>query len=71
MRVPYDHKKTNHYRMKSLLKNLGPVIILAGVIVLAVYFFTSSNSNTYLWATGLIMLLGLVYHVVINKLLTE
>jgi membrane protein YdbS with pleckstrin-like domain len=57
--------------MKSLLKNLGPVIILIGVVVLAVYFFTGSNSNTYLLTSGLIMLLGLVFHVVINRIVTE
>jgi len=54
--------------MKTILRFLGPIIILVGVIILAIYFFTQSSSNTYLIAAGVTMLLGIVAHVILNKL---
>ena len=54
--------------MKTILGFLGPIIVLAGVIILAIYFFTQSSSNTYLIAAGVTMLIGLVVHVILNKI---
>jgi membrane protein YdbS with pleckstrin-like domain len=53
--------------MKTLLKFLGPILILVGVIILSVYFFTKSNSNIYLASAGIVMILGLLSHIVINR----
>ncbi|MCE5331928.1 MAG: hypothetical protein LLF95_07290 [Bacteroidales bacterium] len=53
--------------MKNLLKNLGPIMILVGVIILAIYFFTESNSNTYLASAGIIMVVGFFTHIFTNK----
>ncbi len=53
--------------MKNLLKNLGPIMILVGVIILAIYFFTESNSNIYLASAGIIMVVGFFTHILTNK----
>ena len=53
--------------MNNLLKNLGPILILVGVVILAVYFFTESNSNNYLISAGALMVLGFVAHIFLNK----
>jgi len=53
--------------MKELVKYLGPILILIGVIILAVYFFTESSSNSYLAAAGIIMVVGFLGHIIINK----
>lgn len=53
--------------MKNLLKNLGPILVLIGVVLLAIYFFTESNSNNYLISAGVIMIVGLFAHIFLNK----
>ncbi len=53
--------------MNNLLKNLGPILILVGVVVLAIYFFTESNSNNYLISAGVLMVLGFIAHIFLNK----
>ena len=53
--------------MKSLLVNVGPILMLIGVIILSVYFFTASNSNTYLMSAGALMVVGFATHIIINK----
>ena len=53
--------------MKNLLKNLGPVLMLIGVVILAVYFFTESNSNAYLASAGIIMFFSIILHIFLNK----
>jgi len=57
--------------MNNLLKNLGPILILIGVIILAVYFFTESNSNTYLAVAGVIMVIGFLGHILLNKVIKD
>jgi|GEM_PF-984977 len=53
--------------MKSFVKNLGPLIMLIGVAILATYFFTQSNSNAYLTAAAVLNVVGFLGHIVINK----
>lgn len=53
--------------MKNFLKYVGPILVLLGVIILALYFFGISNSNVYLASAGIIMVLGIVSHILINK----
>ena len=53
--------------MKTLMKFLGPILILIGVIILSVYFFTSSSSNTYLATASIIMIVGFFAHILINR----
>jgi membrane protein YdbS with pleckstrin-like domain len=53
--------------MKELLKNIGPILMLIGVILLAIYYFTQSNSNFYLISAGVLMILGFFTHILVNR----
>ena len=53
--------------MNELLKNLGVIVLLIGVIILAVPAINGGLSNTIL-LTGLgVIILGYIGHIVINK----
>lgn len=53
--------------MNELLKNLGVIVLLIGVIILAVPAINGGLSNSIL-LTGLgIIILGYIGHIVINK----
>lgn len=53
--------------MKSFLKYLGPIILLIGTALIAVYFFNNTPENTILIVAGALMVTGLIAHVVINR----
>lgn len=57
--------------MKSLLKYLGPIMLLIGTILLSIYFFNNTPENTILIVAGALMVSGLIAHVVINKYVKE
>ncbi|SEG07666.1 hypothetical protein [Parabacteroides chinchillae] len=53
--------------MNELIKNLGVIVLLIGVIILAVPALTGGISNSIL-LTGLgVIILGYIGHIVINK----
>jgi len=53
--------------MKELLKNLGILFVLAGVVILIVYNYSEQQSNGYLWTALSCMIVGLLGHIFINK----
>ncbi len=53
--------------MKTLLKYLGPIILLIGTILLTVYYFTKPAENVLLVVTGVFMVVGLIVHVIVNR----
>jgi riboflavin synthase len=55
--------------VKELLKNAGLLVILAGVIVLGVVVFTKIQTNTYLSISLVLIIVGLLTHIVINKVI--
>lgn len=60
--------------MKSLLKNLGLLLVIIGAVILIAVFFTGSaaiNDNGVLGGTFGLMVLGLILHIVLNKKVTE
>ena len=60
--------------MKSLLKNLGLLLIIIAAIVLIAIFFTGStaiNDNTVLGGSVALMIGGLLLHIVLNKKFAE
>ena len=60
--------------MKSLLKNLGLLLIIIAAIALIAIFFTGStaiNDNSVLGGTILLMVIGLILHIVLNKRLAD
>lgn len=52
--------------MNSLLKNLGLIIFLCGVICLCVYFF-AAPSNALLVASLALEFVGIIAYIAINK----
>ncbi len=58
--------------MKSLLKNLGLILILIGAVILAVSFFTGNVNNNVILGTSLVLMLaGLLSYIIINKRITD
>lgn len=53
--------------MDTLLKYLGAIIVLIGVIVLVVYHF-GTPSNALLVVSIVLMLAGIGTHIVVNRL---
>jgi hypothetical protein len=60
--------------MKSLLKNLGLLLIIIAAIILIAIFFTGSaaiNDNAILGGSVALMVVGLILHIVLNKKFAE
>ena len=52
--------------MDTLLKNLGAILVLLGVICLAVYYF-GVQENALLVVSMVLEVAGLFTHVILNK----
>jgi hypothetical protein len=60
--------------MKSLLKNLGLLLIIIAAVVLISIFLTGSaaiNDNAVLGGSVALMVVGLILHIVLNKKIEE
>ena len=56
--------------MKSLLKNLGLILVILGANILIAVFLSGSaavNNNAVLGGSVGLILLGLILHIVLNK----
>ncbi|MDH6357670.1 uncharacterized membrane protein HdeD (DUF308 family) [Parabacteroides sp. PF5-9] len=53
--------------MNTLLKYLGVLILLIGVVILAVPFLTGGMSNTILIAGISLIIIGYLGHIFLNK----
>jgi len=53
--------------MKELVKNLGLILILIGVILLAVFVFMQANTNARMLVSLILIVVGFIAHIVINK----
>ena len=53
--------------MKELLKYLGIIVMLIGVIILAVYNFGNYPGNALLITAGILIVAGAIGHVILNK----
>ena len=53
--------------MKALLKRLGIVFVVIGVIVLAISEFSKTESNTMLLLSAGLIVGGLVVYIIINN----
>ena len=58
--------------MKGLLKNLGLILILVGVIILIACSLTGEvNNNAVLGGSIVLVVLGLISYIVINKKIAD
>lgn len=53
--------------MKELLKSLGLLSILAGVVVLSIAVFFEIQTNTKLAVSLILIIIGLIGHIILNK----
>ncbi len=53
-------------KMDTLLKNLGAILVLLGVVCLAIYYF-GVQVNGLLVAALTLQVVGLFVHVILNK----
>lgn len=53
--------------MNELIKNLGVIVLIIGVLILAVPTMTGGINNSILLAGLGVILLGYIGHIVINK----
>ena len=60
--------------MKSLLKNLGLILMIIGAAILVGVFFTGSaaiNDNGVLGGSAAIIVIGLIVYIVLNKCIVD
>ena len=58
--------------MKGLLKNLGLILVLVGAVILVSCSFTGNvNNNTILGSSAVLVVVGLISYIVINKRIAD
>ena len=60
--------------MKSLLKNLGRILMIIGAAILVGVFFTGSaaiNDNGVLGGSAALIVIGLIVYIVLNKRIVD
>lgn len=58
--------------MKGLLKNLGLILILVGAVTLLICSITGNvNNNMILGGSAVLVVLGLISYIVINKRIAD
>lgn len=61
------NKKNVIQNMKELVKYLGVVLILIGVVIFIIYSQTVGGGNGYLWGGLTCVILGFIAHIYLNK----
>lgn len=57
--------------MNKLMQYLGVIVVLIGALILMMYYFGIFSSNSALATAAIVMILGVVAHVVLNKIFVE
>lgn len=58
--------------MKSLLKNLGVILIIIGAVILIACFATGNVNNNAILGTSLVLVIaGLIAYIILNKRITD
>ena len=58
--------------MRGLLKNLGLILILVGAVILVACSFTGNvNNNAILGSSAVLVVVGLISYIVINKRIVD
>jgi hypothetical protein len=53
------------------MRYLGIIVILIGVVILGLYYFNVMTGNGTLMTAGTLMVLGLIGHIILNKIYYE
>ena len=53
--------------MKDILKNLGLISIIIGVVILSIAVFQETQTNTKLAVSLILVVVGLVGHIFLNR----
>ena len=53
--------------MNELIKNLGVIVLLIGVVILVVPFFTGGMTNSILLTGLALIIVGYLGHIALNK----
>ena len=58
--------------MKGLLKNLGLILVVIGAVILVACSFTGNvNNNAILGSSAVLVVVGLISYIVINKRIVD
>ena len=58
--------------MKGLLKNLGLILVVIGAVILVACSFTGNvNTNAILGSSAVLVVVGLISYIVINKRIVD
>ncbi|GAD05712.1 hypothetical protein [Porphyromonas crevioricanis] len=57
--------------MNGIVKILGIIVMLVGVLFLAVPYFMNTTSNVTLFAGLILVVLGFIAHIIINRIAGE
>ncbi len=58
--------------MKGLLKNLGLILIVIGAVILVACSFTGNvNNNAILGTSAVLVVIGLISYILINKRIAD
>ena len=65
-------RKNIYTHMKGLLKNLGLILILVGAVILVACSFTGNvNNNAILGTSAVLIVIGLISYILINKRIAD
>ena len=53
--------------MKDLLKNLGLIAVVAGVIIVSIAVFNETQTNAKMAVSLVLVIVGLIAHIILNK----
>ena len=58
--------------MKGLLKNLGLILVVIGAVILVACSFTGNvNNNAILGTSAVLIVIGLISYILINKRISD
>ena len=55
--------------MKDILKNLGLIVILIGIIFLSIVVFKQTHNNTQLAISLILVIVGFFGHIILSKVI--
>ncbi|MCQ2219302.1 MAG: hypothetical protein MJZ33_12625 [Paludibacteraceae bacterium] len=57
--------------MNQIMRYVGIILVLLGVLVLALYYFNALSGNGALGTAAVLMVVGMLSHIILNKIFQE